>query len=144
MRIDSVGTRATEWANRLGQQHSARDESVARLAMSQEERTTQAVAVSVERWVTIVEAMRRLTVAYNAGANRPVLNVVEQSGQPAVTVTAGGEGAPYLTAALEETTVCMRSRDAVGIAYATDFLLRRDRDDDATAAYLLQNWMQHL
>lgn len=141
---DPVGTRANDWANRLGQEHAARDESVARLATSQGERTAQAVAVSVERWVTIVEAIRRLTVDYNAGANRAVLNVVEQSGQPTVTVTAGGEGAPYLTAALEDTTICMRCRDAAGTAYATDFLLRRDRDDDATAAYLLQNWMQHL
>lgn len=144
MRSDPVGPRASNWAERLGQEHHARDESAARLATSKQEDAAQATAVSVERWVTIVAAISRLTDAYNAGANRVVLSVVEQSGQPTVTVAAGGEGAPYLTAALEDTLICMRARDAQGISHANQFRLRSDRSDDATAAYLLQNWMQHL
>ena len=94
--------------------------------------------------MTIVAAIRRLTDAYNAGANRVVLSVVEQSGQATVTVAAGGEAAPYLTAALEDTLICVRARDALGIPHATEFRLRSDCGDDATAAYVLQNWMQHL
>jgi hypothetical protein len=94
--------------------------------------------------VTIVAAIRRLTDAYNAGANRVVLNVVEQSGQPTVTVAAGCEGAPYLTAALEDTLICMHARDAMGIPHANQFRLRLDCGDDVAAANLLQNWMQHL
>ena len=94
--------------------------------------------------MTIVAAIRRLTDAYNAGANRVVLSVVEQSGQPTVTVAAGGEAAPYLTAALEDTLICMHARDAMGIPHANQVRLRSDCGDDATAAYLLQNWMQHL
>lgn len=89
-------------------------------------------------------ALSKLTDAYNAGANRVVLSVVEQSGQPTVTVAAGGEGAPYLTAALEDTLICMHARDAMGIPHANQFRLRSDCGDDAAAAYLLQNWMQHL
>ena len=54
------------------------------------------------------------------------------------------EGAPYLTAALEDTLICMHARDAMGIPHANQFRLRSDCGDDATAAYLLQNWMQHL
>jgi hypothetical protein len=144
MRSDLVGTRASNWAKRLGQEHDARDGSAARLATSRQEDAAQATAVSFERWVTIVAAIRRLTDAYNAGANRVVLSVVEQSGQPTVTVAAGGEGAPYLTAALEDTLICMHARDALGIPHANQFRLRSDCGDDATAAYLLQNWMQHL
>jgi hypothetical protein len=144
MGSNPVGTRASNWAKRLGREHDARDESAARLAMSQQEEAAQATVVSGERWVTIVAAIRRLTDAYNAGANRVVLSVVEQSGPPTVTVAAGGEGSPYLTAALEDTLICMRARDALGIPHANQFRLRSDRGDDATAAYLLQDWMQHL
>ena len=142
MSSEQIG--ANNWAKRLGQTREARDESAARLATSQQEDAAQATAVSIERWVTIVAAIRRLIDAYNGGANRVVLSVHEQSGQPTVTVAAGGEGAPYLTAALEDTLICMRARDALGIPHANQFRLRSDRSDDATAAYLLQNWMQHL
>ena len=141
---DPVGTGASNWAKQLGQEHEARDDSAARLATSQQEDAAQTTAVSVERWVTIVAAIRRLTDAYNAGANRVVLSVVEQSGQPTVTVAAGDEVAPYLTAALEDTLICMHARDAMGIPHANQFRLRSDCGDDAAAAYLLQNWMQHL
>lgn len=88
--------------------------------------------------------MRRLTDAYNTGANRVVLSVIEQSGPPTVTVAASGEGAPHLTVTLEDTLICMRARDALDIPHATEFRLRSDCGDDATAAYFLQNWMQHL
>ena len=142
MRSDPVGTGASK-GEAAGQEHEARDESAARLATSQQEDAAQATAVSVERWVTIVAAIRRLTDAYNAGANRVILSVVEQSGQPTVTVAAGGRGA-FLTAALEDTLICMHARDAMGIPHANQFRLRSDCGDDATAAYLLQNWMQHL
>ena len=60
------------------------------------------------------------------------------------SVSAGGEGTPYLTATLEGTFICMKARDALGIPHATEFRLRSDRGDDATAAYLLQNWMERL
>ena len=50
MRSDTVGTRASHWAERLGHERDARDESAARLATSQQEDAAQATAVSVERW----------------------------------------------------------------------------------------------
>ena len=89
MRSDQVGTVTSNWAKRLGQEHYTRDESAARLATSQRQDAAQATAASVERWVTIVAAIRRLADAYNAGATRAVLSVVEQSEQPTVTVAAG-------------------------------------------------------
>jgi hypothetical protein len=85
--------------------------------------------------VRIVAAIRRLADAYNAGATRAVLRVVEQSEQPTVTVAAGGEGTPYLTATLEDTLICVRARDALGTPHATECRLRSDCGDDATAAY---------
>jgi hypothetical protein len=134
----------TGWAERLGHARHGRDESAAQLARSQQEDAAHATALSTGRWVTIVAAIRRQAEAYNAGARRVVLNVVEQSEESTVTVAAGGEGTPFLTATLEGTFICMKFRDALGIPHATEFKLRSDRDDDATAAYLLQNWMERL
>ena len=137
-------TRAMHWAQELGKERHARDECVARMAKSQEEDAAQTLAVSVERWAAIVAGIRRLADAYNTGARRMVLSVVEQSGQSTVTVATSGEGTPSLTAALENTVICVHARDAGGISHATEVRLRPDRGDDATAAYLLQNWMQRL
>jgi hypothetical protein len=38
----------------------------------------------------------------------------------------------------------MNARDALGIPHATELRLRSDRGDDATATYLLQDWMERL
>jgi hypothetical protein len=134
----------TGWAQRLGHARHGRDESAAQLARSQQADAAHATALATDRWVTIVAAIRRQAEAYNAGARRVVLNVIEQSEESTVTVAAGGEGTSYLTATLEGTFICMKARDVLGIPHATEFRLRSDRGDDATAAYLLQNWMERL
>jgi hypothetical protein len=101
-------------------------------------------AVAIERWAAIVVNMRGLADDYNAGARRLVLAVIEQPGQRAVTVATGGEGTPSLTAVLEDTLICIRGCDSAGVARATEIRLSADRDDDATAAYVLRDWMQRL
>jgi hypothetical protein len=101
-------------------------------------------ALAIERWTAIVVKMRELADAYNAGAKHVVLSVVEQAGQPTVTVAAGGEGTPFLTAALDDTLICVQTCDSGGVARATEIRLRPDRDDDATAAYVLRDWMERL
>jgi hypothetical protein len=137
-------TQAIVWAQRLGEERHGRDECAARTAKSREEEAERMTAVSIERWAAIVASIRGLVDAYNAGARRVVLSVVEQSGQPVVTVATGGEGTPCLTAALEDTLICIHGRHSGGVAHATEIRLRPDRDDDATAAYVLRDWMQRL
>lgn len=61
-----------------------------------------------------------------------------------MTVATGGEGTLFLTAALEDTLICIHARHSGGLAHATEIRLRRDRGDDATAAYVLRDWMQRL
>ena len=138
------GARATQWAHGLGEERYTRDERAAQTVKSQEEDAARTSAVSVERWAAIVAGIRLLTDAYNTGARRAVLSVVEQAGQAAVTIAASGEGTASLTAALEDTLICVHARDAGGVSCASEVRLRPDRGDDATAAYLLQNWMQRL
>jgi hypothetical protein len=75
--------------------------------------------------------------AGNAGAGRAVLSVEEESDERTVRIAAECEG-PALTAALEETLVCVRARYADGVSRSSEVRLRPDRGDDATAAYVLQ------
>jgi hypothetical protein len=137
-------TQANGWARGLGEERHARDEYAARTAKSRDEEAERMTAVSIERWAAVVASMRRLTDAYNAGARRVVLTVVEQPGQPSVTVAAGGEGAPFLTAALEDTLICIHGRHSDGFAHTAEIRLQPNRSDDATAAYVLRDWMQRL
>jgi hypothetical protein len=136
--------RAVHWALALGEERQVRDEGAARTAKSQEEDETRMIATSAERWAAIVAGIRQLADAYNTGAGRVVLSVVEQSGQQTVTVAAGCEGTSSLTAALEGKLVCIQARDAGNVPHTAEIRLRPDRDDDATAAYIQQNWMQRL
>jgi|ERR1041384_34040 hypothetical protein len=138
-----VETRATHWAQELGEERHARDERTAKTAKSAQEDAARTSAVSVERWPGVVAAIRRLVDAYNAGAGRALLNVEGESDNLTVTIAAGREG-PSLTAALENALISVRASGTAGISYPSEVRLRPDRDDDATAAYVLQNWMQHL
>jgi hypothetical protein len=134
----------TGWAQGLGEERHARDEFAARTAKSRTAEAERTTAIAIERWAAIVLKMKELAGAYNGGARRTVLSVVEQSGQPTVTVAAGGEGTPFLTAALDGTLICVHGHDSGGVARATEFRLHPDRDDDATAAYVLRDWMERL
>jgi hypothetical protein len=93
--------------------------------------------------MAIVAGIRRLVDAYNTGAGRTVLSVEEETDEPTVTIAAGAE-APSLTAALEDTVICVQVRAVDGVSCSSEVRLRPDRNDDATAAYILQNWMQRL
>ena len=136
--------RVAGWVHALGEERHVRDEGAARTAKSRQEDETRMITSSAQRWASIVAGMRRLTDAYNTGARRTVLSVAEESLQPTVTVAAGGEGAPSLTASLEGTLICIHACDSDGVPHASQIRLHPDRSDDATAAYLLQNWMQRL
>jgi hypothetical protein len=133
----------TQWAHGLGKARSARDKQVAQTTRFQEEHTVRTTAVSAERWRGVVAGIRRLVDAYNEGAGRAILSVEEESDEPTVTIAAGHDG-PSLTAALEDTLVCVRAHDADGASRTSEVRVRPDRGDDATAAYVLQNWMQRL
>ena len=137
-------TRSMNWAHQLGEQRHVRDECDARLVQSETDGAVRLNEVSLERWRTIVDCVRQVAAAYNRGAKRACLSVTEQSGDNAITVAETGEDPPYLTAALEDTIICVRGRHRDGGAHATEVRLRPDRGDDATAAYVLQNWMQRL
>lgn len=91
--------------------------------------------------------MTALITAYNVGFNRNVLDIAEDRSdpdRPIVTIRAGGEGSPSLVAALDGTLICVHSRDADGLSSDTERPLLPERDDERTAAYVLQPWMERL
>jgi hypothetical protein len=138
---------AEDWSAQLGKRRRARDAAAAQVARSEHEDTAHTAAMALERWPGIVNAIRHVVAAYNAGANDEVLTVAEERavpGRPAVRIASRGVEGPFLTAGLEGTFITVSTRDGDGVSHQTERRLRPDRDDDRTAAYLLQNWMEHL
>ena len=100
-------------------------------------------AGNTERWPAIVAGIRKLADAY-AGASRIVLSIVEQSGQPTVSVAAGAEGTPSLAAALVGTLIAPRPVTPAASDTPRKFDFAPIGMTHATAAYLLQNEIQRL
>ena len=142
-------TRVTgdEWVVTLGKKHGARERAAVQAAKAASDRSEDTTKLSLERWPHIVAAMTHLITAYNVSFDRNVLNLTEDRSdpnRPVVTIQAGGEASPSLVAALDGTLICVRSRDAEGVSCNVERLLLPDRDDDQTAAYVLQHWMDRL
>jgi hypothetical protein len=102
-------TRTTQWAHALGEERHARDRRTAQATTSREEDAARMSAASAERWTAIVAGIRRLVDAYNTGAGQTVLSVEEETDELSVTIAAGAD-APSLTAALEDTVICVQVR----------------------------------
>jgi hypothetical protein len=143
--VDQV-TDPDDWAGDLGRKFRAREESLAHTAQAAHKRAEH-VLTAQARWVPIVEAIKRLVAAYNAGASHEVVRVVEELSTPdgpMIRIGCGGEGEPFLAATLEGTLVCVCMRDGQGVLGRSECRLHPDRSDDRTAAYLVQNWLTRL
>src|SRR4029434_482970 len=95
-------------------------------------------------WPAIVAAMRRLIGCYNHGTGRETLVLVDnhtaESGELTATVNAGES--EVLVLAVDEADLWVRppqSDTAQGERW-----IGVDRSDEATAAYILQNWLTRL
>ena len=144
-RHDSANAR--NWVATLGQKHGARERAAALAARAALDGDADGLTLARERWFGIVAAMRRLAGLYNIAFDRDVLAVVDDrsdADRPVVTVRADGSDAPSLEAVLEGTLICVRCSDAQGQWVEMEHRLRADRDDEQTAAYVLQHWMEPL
>ncbi len=138
-----------DWVATLGKKHGARERAAEVVARAANQRAAAMAAQCLERWPHIVAAVTQIVGAYNVAFDRVVLNVAENrsdSSRPAVAIQTGAaaDAFPSLLASLEGTLICVRSRDAAGISCDIEYPLRTDRDDDQTAAYILQRWMERL
>ena len=64
--------------------------------------------------------------------------------RPLIRVSSRSADGPFLTARLEGALVAVRVRDRDSVICRNDQELRADRDDDRTAAHLLQAWLERL
>jgi len=97
-----------------------------------------------ERWSRIVARLVELVDAYNAAFDTPVLTILPPSAKgEATTIVIAASHPLQLQATVDETLISVITRDSDGIA-RRDFALNELRSDAATAAYILQPWMERL
>lgn len=135
-----------DWYRRLGASHHRHSESVRLNARAIRERERAQQLACYRRWPEIVLAMRALVDRYNSGAGRELLVVGEGSGghggEPTVTVTA--RSGRTLEMAVEGADLWVRaSRDENGRTQGERWI-GLDRTAEATADYVLQNWLMRL
>lgn len=136
-----------EWVVTLGKKHGVRERRAVEAATAASNRDAEATKLWLGRWTNIVAAMTKLITTYNVSFDRNVLDIAEDRSdpdRPVATIQASGEGSPSLIAALEGTLICVRSRDGDGLSCNTERRLMSDRDDEQTAAYVLQPWLERL
>jgi len=107
-------------------------------------------ALCMQRWPGILAAITTLVAAYNDGAGLQLLTIGElhEGDDPGVTITAaGGSAGSAITVAVEADTLLVHtSRVPTGGLHGSirTCVIDGSRSDLAVAAYLLQNWMDHL
>jgi hypothetical protein len=136
-----------DWAGRLGRKHASREHAAAAAAQAARDSAAEMVGRCRERWARIVAAITNLAGAYNAGFDRHILYVTEDRAvpdRPSITIQAGGDGGPSLLAALEGTSISVRTSGEQGPSRETEHALHFGRSDDETAAYVVRDWMERL
>jgi hypothetical protein len=135
-----------DWYSRLGASHRQRDDLARLTARAIEERSTAQRLACHHRWPAIVNAMRTVIGHYNDGAQADVVSLHDrptgEGGDPAATVaTRSGRS---LVIVVEDADLWVRaSLDDNGNTHAERWI-GMHRTDEATARYVLQNWLAQL
>jgi hypothetical protein len=134
----------TDWSRQLGEKRGSLDRAASVEMQTLVDRDNERHTECLQRWPTIVAAMRTLVATYNDGAGVPVLTLVEDSATPSVALESARSGRGALVMTLDGADVCVRTRhtgiDATsGVRWVT-----LNRTDEEAAEYLLRNWMEHL
>jgi hypothetical protein len=102
----------------------------------------------VRRWPGIIASIRTLIASYNDGVGLEPLTAMEQPpDHPVLIVESRGCARGSVTIAVDGADRCVRASAASpGAGDRHDIQRRIDcsRTDAATAAYLLQDWMERL
>ena len=136
--------RMKEWSRRIGEQHGKRDRAVALGAQTLEDRDHQKEAACLQRWPAIVTAMKTLVASYNDGAGHEAVTLVEDAGNPGVTIESATNGRRALIVALDGADVSVRTRNGHGDALSGLHWVSLNRTDQNAAAYLLRDWFERL
>ena len=135
-----------DYYRRLGASYRRRGDAVRRSARRIEERDGARQLACYRRWPAIVDAMRTLISHYNDGAGREIVTLAEgateRDREPTVTVTACGRRT--LVIALEGADVWVRASQTPNGRVQGERWIGLNRTDEATANYVLQNWLEEL
>src|ERR1051325_2330377 len=102
----------TDWSRQLGEKHGVISRAASLEANTLVDQRKARDAECLQRWPTIVAALRTLVTAYNDGAGFPVLTLVEDSERPSVTLESARNGHDALVMTLDGAVVCVRTAGA--------------------------------
>lgn len=134
-----------DWPRQIGEKHQRRDGAASRRAQAIVDDEHERRAACRRRWPTIVAAIRALTEEYNAGFGVEAVAVVEGSDleQPSVTLESVVSEHSTLAITLDGSELFVRRSGGVDSSESTRWVAL-NRNDEDTAAYLVQDWMQRL
>lgn len=136
----------TDWRS-LGTLHKRRDEADAALAQVQVERDAHRSTTALARWPAIVAAIRAIAAAYNEGIGRDRLVIAEQTADrqhPSVTVESTSPANRALIVTLDQAELRVNHRVTQTEGGGVQRWVDLSRTDAATAAYVLQDWIERL
>jgi hypothetical protein len=130
-----------DWSRQMGEKHGRRDRAASLQAQTLVDSEHDRHAACLERWPTIVVAMKTLIAGYNHGTGLNTLTLVEDSVNPSVTLESARTGHSSLVIALDGADVSVRTHN--GAAAGTRWV-SLNRTDENAAEYLLRDWMEQL
>lgn len=132
-----------DFYRRLGASQSRRDEAAQLSARAIHERDDARQLACHRRWPAIVDAMRTLIACYNDGAGEERLIIVDgpagHGEEPTVTVTS--HGGRTLVMAADGSDLWVRASQDENGRMQGERWIGLNRTDEATADYVLQNWL---
>ena len=133
-----------DWSRQMGERHGLRDRPASLQTQTRVDHEYEQHAACLERWPTIVTAMRALVESYNDGAGLAVLTLVEDPANQSVTLESVRNGQESLVMTLDGADVSVRTRRGEGDLANEIRRVSLDRTNENAAAYLLRNWMEQL
>lgn len=134
-----------DWPRQIGEKHQRRDCAASRGAQAIVDGEHERRTACRLRWPMILVAIKALTEEYNAGFGLDAVVVVEGSDleHPSVTLESVVSEHSTLGIAVDGSELLVRTRGAVDSSESTRWVAL-NRNDEDTAAYLVQDWMQRL
>jgi hypothetical protein len=132
----------SEWSRRLGGEHGQRDRAAAREVLAHSDAEHVRHLECVERWPSIVAAMKSLVANYNEGAGVEAIMLVDGIADHRVTFESSTNGHGSLVVELDGADAIVRERGGPDQALSGTKWVSLSRTDDDAAAYLLRDWME--
>ena len=133
-----------DWSRRLGEEHERRNAAAAVQAQSKVDLERDRQAACLQRWPTIVAAMRTLIAGYNEATGLSTLTLVEDPVNLAVALASSRNGHSSLVIALDGEDVSVHTLNGRAGQANGPRWVSLNRTDEEAAEYLVRNWMEQL